>query len=136
MKKSIFKTRNPRKGVSMLELVISLVVITVVSASAVSIIVSSSANEAETVNRLYMQTAVENTAECFYFAETPAHFGELLVNQLGYDNGSSAYYYSYGEYTIEVSVQTLPENANYLKSITIKVSRTGETDLTYTYTKG
>jgi len=67
-----------RKGMSMVEVVIALVIISVISASALSMIMMSVNVEADAVRSFEVSESVDNAMDCFRFAETPAEFLEAL----------------------------------------------------------
>lgn len=74
-----------RKGMSMVEVVVALVIISVISASALSMIMMSVNVEADAVRSVEVSESVDNAIDCFRFAETPAEFLEALQKTAPYE---------------------------------------------------
>ena len=74
-----------RKGMSMVEVVIALVIISVISASALSMIMMSVNVEADAVRSVEVAESVDNAIDCFRFAETTDEFLEALKMTAPYE---------------------------------------------------
>lgn len=57
-----------RKGISMVEVVVALVVITIISLATLSVVFVSAKVEAKTVVAMEVRNSAENAVECFRFA--------------------------------------------------------------------
>lgn len=75
MKKII---KNPRKGISLVEVIIALVIIALVSISVVTIIMASNTVENKTLSVMHATNTTENVIECFRYAENKEEFEPLL----------------------------------------------------------
>ena len=70
--------KNPRKGFSLSEVVIALVIITLVSVSVLTIILSSNTVENNTMSVVYATNITENVIECFRYSDSKNEFEPLL----------------------------------------------------------
>ncbi len=70
--------RNPRKGFSIVEVIIALAIITLVSAVVVSLVMSSNHIENNSMSVMTATNVTENVIECFRFAESKEEFDSLL----------------------------------------------------------
>lgn len=88
MKKNI----RSRKGVSLVEVVVALAVITIISISALSVVFMSVKVEAKTVIVFEVRNSAENAIECFRFADGDMDTFEKCLNlSVGVDeNGSES----------------------------------------------
>ena len=78
MKRFFVKRARRRCGISLLETVIALAIISVISAATVTLIVASSRAEARILNDMYITNAAENAVECFQYAENSDELLTLL----------------------------------------------------------
>ncbi len=62
------KNIRSRKGISMVEVVVALVVITIISLATLSVVFVSARVEAKTVVAIEVRNSAENAVECFRFA--------------------------------------------------------------------
>ena len=76
---------HSRKGMSLVEVVVALVIISVISASALSMIMMSVNVEADAVRSVEVAESVDNAIACFRFAETPAEFLDALQKTAPYE---------------------------------------------------
>lgn len=58
---------DPRRGVSIVELVVALAIISIISGSALSIMLSSSKNESKIMREIEVTNQAENAVECFRY---------------------------------------------------------------------
>lgn len=70
--------RNPRKGFSIVEVIIALVIITLVSIVVVSLVMSSNHIERNSMSVMTATNVTENVIECFRFVESKEEFDSLL----------------------------------------------------------
>lgn len=66
---------NPRRGVSIVELAVALAIISIVSGSALSIMLASSKNESKMMREIEVTNQAENAIECFRYV-IDAHYGD------------------------------------------------------------
>ena len=71
--------RNRRNGYSLVEVVIALSVIVIVSASAISILLSSVATKVNAVNKAHAQSFADNVWESFKAADNEEDFVSLVA---------------------------------------------------------
>lgn len=69
---------SSRKGVSIVEVVVALVIITVISASALSMMMMSVKVERKALTAIEIENAAEDAVDCFRFAQNNAEFLECL----------------------------------------------------------
>lgn len=74
-----------RKGMSMVEVVIALVIISVISAAALSMIMMSVNVEADAVRSVEVAESVDNAIACFRFAENHETFLQALQKTAPYE---------------------------------------------------
>lgn len=74
-----------RKGMSMVEVVIALVIISVISAAALSMIMMSVNVEADAVRSAEVAESVDNAIACFRFAENHETFLQALQKTAPYE---------------------------------------------------
>lgn len=67
-----------RKGLSLVEVMVALAVIAIISAAALSLVVSSSRLDAKSVKTAKVMMAAENALECFRYADDTGEFKDLL----------------------------------------------------------
>ena len=67
-----------KKGITMVEVAVSLAIIGIVSAVALSMSMISATVEARAVTTAYVEGYVESIVECFYFSETDTDFEQTL----------------------------------------------------------
>lgn len=67
-----------RKGLSLVEVMVALAVIAIISAAALSLVVSSSRLDAKSVKTAKVMMAAENALECFRYADDTGEFKNLL----------------------------------------------------------
>lgn len=78
------KNIRSRKGISMVEVVVALVVITIISLATLSVVFVSAKVEAKTIVAMEVRNSAENAVECFRFADGDASvFIECLQKTTG-----------------------------------------------------
>lgn len=70
--------KNTRKGVTIMEMVIALTVITIISGAALSIILSSIKVESRSAQIVEVTNLVESSIECFQYSDNDNEFLDLL----------------------------------------------------------
>ena len=120
-----------RKGISLVEVVVTLTVITIVSIATLSLVIASAKVDAKSLRNTQVMMAAENALECFRFSEDEDEFGEMLAKTGDYSDVEGAYILRAQSYTITV-------NADYsVKKLTFTAFDTnGEVIYTYGFNKG
>ena len=101
---------NPRKGFSIIEVVVALVIITLVSTVVMTIIRSSDTIERNTMSVMEATTITENVIECFRYADSKEEFDPLLEKfvesyEFGYNSDNLDRYVIYnGKYRITIVI--------------------------------
>lgn len=90
---------NPRKGFSIMEVVVALVVITLVSGVVMTLITSSDTIERNTMSVLNATNLTENIIDCFRFADSKEEF-EPLIEKFDVDYEHSLNIYEQDQYLI------------------------------------
>ena len=82
--------KNPRKGFSLMEVVVALVIITLVSSVVMTLITSSNTIERNTMSALNATNLAENIIECFRYADSKEELDPLLEKlAIDYEYGLS-----------------------------------------------
>ncbi|MBR2902954.1 MAG: hypothetical protein IKC38_07105 [Clostridia bacterium] len=84
--------KNGRRGVSIMETVVAMVVIFMVTSAAISIVSSSLMVDTRACMTMEVSIAGQNARECFRFAETPEGFLELLQRVGEYNEAEHGVY--------------------------------------------
>lgn len=77
--KNKFKNLKSKKGITIVEVVITLVLIATIMASAISVIMMSIEVENNSAAAVKLQTSAENILECYRFAKTEEEFAEAIA---------------------------------------------------------
>lgn len=117
-----------RKGISLVEVVVALAVIAIISAAALSLVVSSAKVDANSLRTTRVMMAAENALECFRFAESDAEFKTLIAKTGNYtSSGDGVYVYTDKNYTVNVkytdtklTFTAVDENENEIYSYEFK----------------
>lgn len=97
------KQNVAKRGITMMEVVIALVIITVVTAAVVTIMFVSVNIEAGTVTAIESANSAENAIECFRFAKNEEEFVEALNKTALYTSKTEGEYTSEGYgYTVTI----------------------------------
>jgi len=100
------KRNRSRRGISLVEVVVALAVITIISAAALSLVISSARVDANSLRSTQVMMAAENVLECYRFAESELEFEKLLKKTGGYEEepeASGTYFLTEKSYTITVN---------------------------------
>jgi prepilin-type N-terminal cleavage/methylation domain-containing protein len=104
MSRRINAMRNrSRRGISLVEVVVALAVITIISAAALSLVISSARVDANSLRSTQVTIAAENSLECYRFAESEEKFAELLEKTGDYKKVDGAYVLTEKAYVITVN---------------------------------
>jgi prepilin-type N-terminal cleavage/methylation domain-containing protein len=93
---------SSRKGVSLVEVVVALAVISIISFAAFSLILSSIDLENNMMRDVEISAAADDALDCFIFANSGEKFSEV-IKYLGYVNAGTKYRLDKGNYVIEVT---------------------------------
>lgn len=93
-----------RKGLSLVEVMVALAVIAIISAAALSLVVSSSRLDAKSVKTAKVMMAAENALECFRYADNTEEFKNLLKNKTGYTSQDDKLVTNANGYVIHITV--------------------------------
>lgn len=106
-----------RKGISMVEVVVALVVITIISLATLSVVFVSAKVEAKTIVSMEVRNSAENAVECFRFANGNKEIFIACLNETVADNGFRnseekplVYMLDKGNYTITITLTEKIEN--------------------------
>lgn len=91
-----------RRGISLVEVVVALTVITIISAAALSLVISSARVDANSLRSTQVMMAAENVLECYRFAESEEEFAALLEKTGDYIKVDDAYVLTEKAYVITV----------------------------------
>lgn len=91
-----------RRGISLVEVVVALTVITIISAAALSLVISSARVDANSLRSTQVMMAAENVLECYRFAESEEEFAALLEKTGDYKKVDDAYVLTEKAYGITV----------------------------------
>lgn len=118
-----------RKGMSMVEVVIALVIIAVISASALSMIMMSINVEANALRSVEVAESVDIAIDCFRFAGSEEEFLQALQKCAPYEQSENSFRLKAAGFTVTIIVSG--DQFEYTA-----VNADGETIYTFTYTKG
>lgn len=85
MKKKRLSPLRPRRGITITEVTIALVIISIISAAALSVVMYSVNVEKQAFSVINAKTAAENTLACFRYAETQEEFAQALEKTGAYE---------------------------------------------------
>ena len=103
------QNRRSRRGISIVEVVIALVIITIISASALSMIMMSVKVERKSVTALEVDNCAENSVECFRYAGNKTEFLECLQKTGDFTVEDSTFVLRTTDYTVTI----LPGNDKF-----------------------
>ena len=107
------KNMRSRKGVSMVEVVVALVVITIISLATLSVVFVSAKVESKTIVAMEVRNSAENAMECFRFADGNMEtFRKTLNLSVGADKdiakewqfADDTYSYNAGRYMVTIKL--------------------------------
>lgn len=90
MRKINANKNRSRRGISLVEVVVALTVITIISAAALSLVISSARVDANSLRSTQVMMAAENALECYRFAENKDNFADLLKKTGDYTEDQEA----------------------------------------------
>lgn len=118
-----------RRGISLVEVAVALAVITIISAAALSLVISSAKVDANSLRTTQVMMHAENALECFRFADSKDDFLELMKKTGNYYDEDGRYLLSEKNYVVTVTYNE--------KVLTFKaVDDSGEEIYAYEFTKG
>jgi type II secretory pathway pseudopilin PulG len=135
--KKLFKLENNRRrrGISLVETVVALTIITLISAATVGLTLSSVRTETKAWDETVIYNHAESAVECFRYAEGQGELApmETLLGRL--DNG---YKKTDNGYVLEKSNYTITVTADFDASMLTfsAVSSDGEVIYEFTYDRG
>ena len=103
MRRSSTKSAHSRRGISLVEVVVALAVITIISAAALSLVISSARVDANSLRSTQVMIAAENSLECYRFAGSDEEFAALLEKTGDYKKVDDAYVLTEKAYVITVN---------------------------------
>ena len=96
------KRNRSRRGISLVEVVVALTVITIISAAALSLVISSARVDANSLRSTQVMMAAENVLECYRFAESEEEFAALLEKTGDYKGSDGVFVLTEKSYVITV----------------------------------
>ena len=97
------KRNRSRRGISLVEVVVALTVITIISAAALSLVISSARVDANSLRSTQIMMAAENALECYRFAKSAEEFAALLEKTGDYKGSDGVFVLTEKSYTITVN---------------------------------
>ena len=109
MTKKNKQKRNNRSGFTIVELIVSLTLIVLVSAVAISVVTIDTRTYKEAIDMVEATNVAENAVECFRFAEnTGENFETLFVKTLSegqkMEGGGDSYIVSFDDVKVSISI--------------------------------
>ena len=105
IRRSSTKSARSRRGISLVEVIVALAVIAIISTAALSLVISSSKVDANSLRSTQVMMAAENSLECYRFAENEEKFAELLGNTGDYKKADDSYVLTESSYAITVKYE-------------------------------
>ena len=93
---------SSRKGISLVEVVVALTIISIISVAAFSLILSSMDLENNIMRDVEISASADDVLDCFIFAKTEAEFAKSIA-VLGYVKYPNLYLLEKGSYNITVT---------------------------------
>lgn len=118
-----------RKGVSIVEVVVALVIITIISASALSMMMMSVKVERSALTALEVENTAEDAVDCFRFAENNQVFLECLQMTGDFTEEDGSFILRADAYTV-----TITPGTNQFEYSAVGLN--GEEICAFTYRKG
>ena len=135
--KKLFKLENNRRrrGISLVETVVALTIITIISAATVGLTLSSVRTETKAWDETVIYSHAESAVECFRYAEGQdglAPMGTLLGRlDSGYVQNGNTYVLEKSNYTITVTADLTAHRLTFSA-----LSSDGEVIYEFTYDRG
>ena len=132
------KNIRSRKGISMVEVVVALVVITIISLATLSVVFVSAKVEAKTFVAMEVRNSAENAVECFRFANGDIDVFIACLNKTGqqFNEASNGSYISNaGRYIVTITLKK--DENDKLVSFTYEAKDSAGADIyDFTFTNG
>lgn len=96
------KRNRSRRGISLVEVIVALAVITIISTAALSLVISSARVDANSLRSTQVMMAAENALECYRFAESKEEFAALLEKTGDYKGSDGVFVLTEKSYVITV----------------------------------
>ena len=103
IRRSSTKSTRSRRGISLVEVIVALAVITIISTAALSLVISSARVDANSLRSTQVTIAAENSLECYRFTESEEEFAALLEKTGDYKKVDDAYVLTEKAYVITVN---------------------------------
>ena len=97
------KRNRSRRGISLVEVIVALAVITIISTAALSLVISSARVDANSLRSTRVMIAAENALECYRFSDSEDEFVALLRKTGDYKKVDDAYVLTEKAYVITVN---------------------------------
>ncbi len=119
-----------RKGISVAEVAVALVIITIISGAAISLVLNSVKVETNFVAATQTQTSAENVLECFRFSDNADTFLQALqtLDAYEFDSEQNAYILTGKTVNVTVKASFAPKKLEYTA-----VKSNGEEIYSYTF---
>ena len=105
IRRSSTKSARSRRGISLVEVIVALAVITIISTAALSLVISSARVDANSLRSTRVMIAAENALECYRFSDSEDEFVELLRKTGDYIEADGSYVLTESSYAITVKYE-------------------------------
>lgn len=105
IRRSSTKSARSRRGISLVEVIVALAVIAIISTAALSLVISSSKVDANSLRSTQVMMAAKNALECYRFSDREDEFGELLRKTGDYIEADDSYVLTESSYVITVKYE-------------------------------
>ena len=99
------KRNRSRRGISLVEVIVALAVITIISTAALSLVISSARVDANSLRSTRVMIAAENALECYRFSDSNDEFVALLRKTGDYIEADGSYVLTESSYAITVKYE-------------------------------
>lgn len=135
--------KNRKKGFTLVEVIVALTVIVIVSAAAITIILSSFAAKTKVVSKSCAQNFASNVWECFKAADTQEEFVSMVSFSEGVelsdaekdDEGRTVYTCIFDGMDLEARI-SVEFSATERDELEIDITDDGESIISFSYRKG
>lgn len=105
-------TKKRKRGITIIETVIALTVISIISAAAITMVMASTRAEAKSVNSIHITIEAKNAVECFRYADNTDEMLDLLkkTNNAYIKNASDRLVLSKASYELTVYPDFMTNN--------------------------
>lgn len=105
IRRSSTKSARSRRGISLVEVIVALAVITIISTAALSLVISSARVDANSLRSTRVMIAAENALECYRFSDSEDEFVALLRKTGDYIEADGSYVLTESSYAITVKYE-------------------------------